>query len=528
LAAVSVVIQPPPAVARPTPLPVGTDEYEIAWLYPAVNTSTWERFVAAMRSASERSLEQNDPVEFEIGNAAFPLQTTAVPEVAIRWRDSGKRLVIRWYKLTSSSKTRDWVEALAHRSPPPLAIIGGGNSYTGLELARQMERVFPTLPESEQPLLLLTTATADHDLTTIGDPDASNVEVNDIYPGRTFRYCFTNRQMAFVTTRFLWQHDELLPLAGPTFQVAWQDDSYSPDLLTGYDAARRSLEGQAEARDALLWLTGSAGIGALPPTGGLLWGEHLQLDWLEEDIFSSVGTFHVPNQFESDAVHFLLDKLKHYPKQRRTLIVAGQFQPTRRFLQALARAAPDTPQQFVVVTGDTIGFNNIYRDRLAAWRTQDLPFPLVFFCHRDPIDAAAGFDPANGKVTGTEDVLLFRDIVETLVAGIGLARAANLNAADLAEKLHAVRLVNGRFVIEPPDTEPKGVELFSKDGKRNGGTGEHVVYLRPLRQGGLVLSDAMAEVWTRDAAPGTRPRWRLVGSLHIPDPQTELDRGSQP
>ena len=43
--AISVVFQPPPAIARPTPLPVGGDEYEIAWLYPATNTTTWERFV---------------------------------------------------------------------------------------------------------------------------------------------------------------------------------------------------------------------------------------------------------------------------------------------------------------------------------------------------------------------------------------------------------------------------------------------------------------------------------------------------
>jgi hypothetical protein len=205
------------------------------------------------------------------------------------------------------------------------------------------------------------------------------------------------------------------------------------------------------------------------------------------------------------------------------LIVAGQFQPTRRFLEALARAAPDIPQRLVVVAGDTISFNHIYRDRLAAWRTQDLPFPLVFFCHRNPIDPAAGFDPDHGQVTGTEDVLLFRDIVESVVAAFGHADAASVKPADLADKLRTIRLLNGRFGYDP-----QGFPLFDEHGKRNGGTGEHVVYLRPIRKGELVLSVAKAEVWTRDAAPGQRPIWRLVGDLTIKDPQADPEGGTEP
>ena len=60
------------------------------------------------------------------------------------------------------------------------------------------------------------------------DAEAPKVEVNELYPNRTFRFCFTNRQMAFATMRFLWQHDELRPEADPVFQVAWEDDSTRP------------------------------------------------------------------------------------------------------------------------------------------------------------------------------------------------------------------------------------------------------------------------------------------------------------
>jgi hypothetical protein len=548
--ALIVVFKPPLVSAKLTPLPVRANEYEIAWLYPATNTTTWERFIAAMRSANERLKEQHENVTFEIGDAAYPLQMTDVPEVAIRWKDQDKRLVFRWYKLSSSSKTRDWVEALAQRSPPPLAVIGGGNSYSGLELARQMQRVCQKLPEAIRPLLLLSTATADYvPVTNSSDAEAPEILVNQLYPERTFRYCFSNRQMAFATTRFLWEHDdvvygeqqqvggwfpmsrllmkheELRPEAEPVIEVAWQDDSYSTDLLLGYQFARRSLEARALARE-WAWLASCGQTGTFPLLGGCLPGEHL--GWQPSiqpqgfGIFSSVGTYHAPNQFENEAVHELLKDLDKLPRQRRMLIVTGQFQPTRRFLHALARSALDAPERLVVVTGDTISFNHIYRDRLAAWRTQDLPFPLVFFCHRNPIDPAAGFDPAAGRVTGTEDVLLFRDVVESVVTAFGQAGGA-ADAPELARMLRTIGLHDGRFRIDPESRL-----LFTHDGMRNSGTGEHVVYLRPNREGNLVLADAWVEVWTRDAAPGVRTQWRLVGSLSVPDPQIELDRGTQP
>ena len=148
----------------------------------------------------------------------------------------------------------------------------------------------------------------------------------------------------------------------------------------------------------------------------------------------------------------------------------------------------------------------------------------MFFCHRNPIDPAAGFDPAHGQVTGTEDVLLFRDIVETVVAqAFRHTEAVNLDAAELAKNLHAIRLLDGHFGFDPA-----GFPLFDEHGKRNSGTGEHVVYLRPIGEGDLVLATAQVEVWTRDAAPGMRPTWRLVGAFTIPDPQTELEQGTQP
>src|SRR6516162_2849536 len=108
-------------------------------------------------------------------------------------------------------------------------------------------------------------------------------------------------------------------------------------------------------------------------------------------IDSSVGTFLTPNRFEAQAAQNLLDLALATPQRRPLLVVTGQAVPTRRFLRALVRLAPDYMRRFVVATGGALSFNTVYRDRQVAWPVQDLPFRLVFFCHNDPVSPEAGF-----------------------------------------------------------------------------------------------------------------------------------------
>ena len=119
--------------------PSADGDREIVWLYPATNSAAWERFVASVRRAATRLHERPHRRPAQIGAAAFPKETTAVPEVALALPGVGRRLVFRWYKLTSDWKTRDWVEALMKRRPPPLAIVGGSSSDAARELARQLK-----------------------------------------------------------------------------------------------------------------------------------------------------------------------------------------------------------------------------------------------------------------------------------------------------------------------------------------------------------------------------------------------------
>jgi hypothetical protein len=519
LGAVTVVFQARPQSVGARPLPVAAGDHEIAWLYPATNEAAWERLVAAVGPVVER-LRASDPgFRADVGPAAFPPQTTAVPEFALAL-PGGSQLVFRWYRLTSDTKVRDWVPALVRRSPPPLAIIGGNSSDAARHLARNLARHTTHLAEADRPLLLLTTATADRvtgEDEIDPDPDAgAGIGLNRLYPGRTFRFCFTNRQMAAAVTSFLWARDDLRPDADPVHMVRWEDDSYSVDLIDGFWQALRTLVARETVND-WAWLTGCvANFGPAPLQGGILpltragpHGSGFRMSRLPTPQFidSSVGTFYAPNRFEAQAARFLLLDQARAGEQRRPLLVAtGSAAPIRRFVRALARSAPLQARRFVVATGDAIAFNTIYRDRRVAWPVQDLPFALVLFCHQNPVDPAAGFQPLGSSegddgtsATGTEDILLYGNIFEALAQ----CAAKDRRPAALAARLADLRLTGNGLGFAG------GSLLFTAEGNRRGGTGEHVVCLRPRFQGGRVLPEATIEVWAWRA--GASPEWQPVG-----------------
>src|SRR5262249_10389106 len=273
-----------------------------------------------------------------------------------------------------------------------------------------------------------------------------------VYAGRTFRFCFTNRQMAEAVTDFTWSQCDLRPDSDPVYLTHWLDDPYSSDLSRRFLEAIRQQAVRATARD---WASaaGRAAAGGTPlDLGNLWWGQFRMAKWPEATrIPYSVGTFDHPNRWEVEAARDLMEtKLSKYPEQQRPLLVVpAAIQPVRRFLRALMRFAPREAQHFTVATGDTIAFNTVYRDRNVAWPIQDLPFSLVFFCHRNPVDESVGFrvqsrsrlgsSDEGTSSAGTEDLLLFTDIVETLVqAGYQDGRLAG-DADWLRHKLTEAR-----------------------------------------------------------------------------------------
>jgi hypothetical protein len=252
-------------------------------------------------------------------------------------------------------------------------------------------------------------------------------------------------------------------------------------------------------------------------------------------IDSSVGTFLTPNRFEAQAARNLLDLALAHPQHRPLLVVTGQAVPTRRFLRALVRLAPAYSRNFVVATGAALPFNTVYRDRQVSWPIQDLPFPLVFFCHDDPVDTAAGFrfrsetpDPetVGTSTTGTEDVLLNGNIVEALAQAFRRDGSFSPDAADLAQRLIQVTLYGGKLGFIPA---PSGRRLFRAGGNRHTGTGEHVVCLLPRVEGGRVLPRATIEVWSRHSDRTTGPVWERHGEpLDVSYDDAPSDEGITP
>ena len=489
------------AVARA--LPAG--DQEIVWLNPATNAVAWERFVAAV----QRLKTDRPDLGMTISTDAnpFPSQTAEVPELAIGVTGRKGRLWFRWYKLTGDLGPGQWVDALARRNPPPLAIIGGGSSDRARDLAGELAQKQHQFPAP--PLLLITLASLEEGLMAI-------------YPERSFRFCFTNRQMAEAVADFIWNTEDLRPDTEPVYLIRWEDDPYSVDLadefrrVLGPEGPSKSFQNlrtvQAAAR-RWAWLAGYVTLGNVPR--GLELEGFLQLELRRPGPFwsmtipYSVGSFNRPNLWEEGAAERLMGELEQHPAQQRPLLVLPAApQPARRFLRALLRIAPLDARRFVVATGDALDFNTIYRDRKLTWPILDLPVPVVFFCHRNPVDPLAFQpdrsgndnappDPAGKTSTGTQDLLVYRDIVETLVESAFSSSGLRDNADEVGRQLKAARLKDGR---------PR----FTANGNQHSGSGEFVVCFRPVRLGDRTLPQARLQVWHRSDDAGAGRKWTPI------------------
>ncbi|MFO0929847.1 MAG: hypothetical protein U0736_22950 [Gemmataceae bacterium] len=557
-AAAALVVPVWNGAVRPQPLAVRGNEQEVAWLYPATSSANWERLAKAVQQAADRLQEAFPGLEVE-QNAAGSLPASAVPEIALRFPADpagrttvGRRLVIRWYKITSQGTAAAWMDALLARTPPPLAIVGGNSSYWARQLALELRLQADRLPAEQRPVLLLTTATADR--VAAGEPvdppddrppgrggeEADGVLLTDLYPDRTFRFCFSNRQMASAVTRFLWSRPELRPDADPAYLVQWTDDSYSQDLFAGY---MRVLDyrGSENVLQQWGWVSGAVGLGLPAPalagwqTSGFRHEAAVRLD-----VDSSVGSFLSPNPYEAKVVRDLLSQYRGERGQptRPLLVVTGHSQPARRLLRDLARSAPDLARRFVVAMGDDPSFNTIYRDRQVTWPIQDLPFTVTLFCHRNPIDPDAGFvapesgmGPGRGAVlsaaarrpAGTEDLLLYRDIIEATALAFAGGDAPAATADELAAGLRAVRERDGRL-----RRDGEGTPLFGGGGQRASGTGEYIVLLQPRVEHDRVLPLAEITVWRRRADRTWEACGPAITALYDEFEVTDVNRTGAP
>ncbi len=420
------------------PMPVYPGDAELAWIHTTTNAATWERFVTGL----VRVQMQQPDLRFD-DSRAFLSSTTAVPELVVWRAGQPGRLFIRWYKLQSAVSTNDWVNALRERNPAPLAIIGGGSTDRALDLARAMEA--DTTWQGDTPPLLITTATADF----ADDPSPTPRRVVDLYPGKTFRFCFTNGQMAeavidFTLSQPRWKLDTTDPAKPdrlPVMTATWTDDRYSVDLQERF----------SEAVEAMLPL------------------EEQRLFAGQWGIPYSIGGFITPNIFEQQTSRSMAQVLAELPDEKVLLVLPAVAQPAKRLLRALVQANPVAARKLVVVTGDGIPLNTVYRDGEFAWPVSALPVPVVLFLHNNPIawdtqqnsvNPPAGY--ALRSPNGTEEEMHFNELGQRLFATCLPPGQPILTRGQLLmERLQADR------------------SFFDEHGERQRGTGEYVVVVDP-------------------------------------------------
>jgi hypothetical protein len=279
--------------------------------------------------------------------------------------------------------------------------------------------------------------------------------------------------------------DQLPPVS--LYALAWADDPYSRDL------ADRFIKLFPDHFDRVPMTRAAPRVTYDP----VLYG---------------VGDRDRPNPPEALAINtFFASDNPLLQGNRELLVLPTGTERARRVLQALANRAPVDVRNLVVLSGDSITFNSVYRDRDVAWNIQDLPVPLIFFSHRNPINRAAGFRPHGddrdpAAATGTQDLLLYRDIMEAVVQAAGLPGGTLGDADHLREGLRAMRWDGGRVILKG-----EGGPFFDPDGNRSNRTGEHVVWVNPRRAEGRVLPEAIISVWRLDPVRAGQPAWRLVG-----------------
>jgi len=492
-----------PASPRPQSLPDG--DQELAWIHTTTSATTWERFVSGMMRT-----QMNVPGLQIDDSHAFQDSTTAVPELVLSMQGRTGKLHIRWYKIRSDVTAADWIRALAARDPAPLAIIGGGSTDRAVDLSKALNDQNEW--RGDRPLLLITTATADK-IASPEDPPGSlpTRPLIDLYPDRSFRFCFTNRQMAEAVLDFVWENPDLrpqsfvalarlaagsgaiavLPQAGTVerfrphvLSVLWDDDPYSTDLHRQFTEAARDISGGDDRIIFSQW--------------------HVPF---------SVGGFLRANLYEARTAESLARQLRESTPQRMLLVVPAITQPARRLLQAVSQASILSSQRLVVVTGDGIPVNAIYRDGEFAWPTSAIDMPLVLFTHNNPLgwddyknnNAPEGYELR--PPTSTEDALHFRDL------GAIVAQACYPTEAEQAR--FGTR---GGLIARANDLQLRFHErspvFFNTNGERRGGTGEYVVVLRPREDAEVGNLLPVMSAWKREADRS----WTLVRSMNV-DPR---------
>ena len=331
-------------------------DQEIAWIHAATSGPAWERFVAGIHRVKHDwpQIRIDDrrviprPVDRDSGSRdrrRGHVQSPAYPLVQTHQRNRHRLLG----------------EAAGPAETCPLAFIGGGTSDRAVELARALatQSGWPGPP----PLLLITTATANTiylDPAAEHEPSATgSTPLMDVYRGRSFRFCFTNRQMAQAVVDFVWSQPDLRPIGNPTPAfAAIAETALNPWGAVGLLAAYASAS--TPHASALEWDDDPYSIDLSKQFHEAFHQPHLPRMLVKNtrSIPYSVGGYYRPNAWEAQATEYLIEGLR----EAGTGAAAARAAARRRrrpgaVLRAVAAVLPLAGRSLVAVTGDSMNFN---------------------------------------------------------------------------------------------------------------------------------------------------------------------------
>jgi hypothetical protein len=125
--------------------------------------------------------------------------------------------------------------------------------------------------------------------------------------------------------------------------------------------------------------------------------------------------------------------------------------------------------------------------------------------HRNPVErqlsSGRSFAPegmaGSASLTGTNDLLLYRDIAQALVRSCFQTNELLSDPDVLVVRLREER-------------DEQGYSIFDALGNRSGKGGEYITLLRPVFEGLQLLPRSLIEVYNRD--PSTQ-QWKRIESL---------------
>ena len=390
------------------------DSAEVAVFFPDVRD--WSHFRRAIEACVRRELAR--PV-FE-GEEAVVVATPRL----------GRRVRFTWHGIRGVGETREEVERLAGRTPPPIAVVGSSTTVLTVALADPLRDAGAT-----GPVLLVPWATA-----LMADRPGSvarPVPLLGIDPGRTFRFCPNNRRLAESVVGCLIGQDSTKPPAR-VFLVVDPHDPYSVDLADCFRMTIRERAGTVKVVEQ------AEAVGM--PT-----------------MARSPGSVSPPSAAEASLADAIWTAVEDGTDDRTTWVVLPlQGEPTRRILAALRHRASwnsadegDGPLR--VVCGDGIGRETL--DGLAGHRS----FPI--WCASTSTARASDHGVSN-------DTQTLAEIVSVVLLAVEQSPRARPTPDEVREALT-------RLDLAASDRAAFGRALrFAADGERLDDPG-HVLAVRP-------------------------------------------------